>query len=264
MGREQAADRAVDASAVAAGAAVRVCTRMGAAVAEGAAAYPSAAGLCVGAKFYDARLYLFQPVEEGRAGTERIPLAQPTHDRDLGYGMCPICGRPFVRACRCPQKKHTLDELRKGHGFECLSGHWVSGDLAVDDKGKQIDVPKREDVHARAPELSEARKGDKKPKLGKLDPEALPDDVRAAVTVDHDMTEEQVQRVLAAVGDAALKALKGAGVREDAVYARVAAIQEAVRPVLEGDVGKAETAKEGAARVKAAAKAKGADAEEDE
>lgn len=181
MLREVAEDRAVSAEVLVPGAAVQVCTRMGDPVVEGAVAYPSAAGVCVGGKFYDARLYLFQPVDE---------------------------------------------------------------------------------THARAP-MEEAKK-DKKPKLGKLDPEALPDDVRDAVTVDHDMTEEQVQRVLAAVGDAALKALKGAGVREDAVYARVAAIQAAVRPILEVGEGKKETAKEGSTRVKAAAKAKGADKEEDE
>jgi hypothetical protein len=146
---------------------------MGAEVAEGMAAYPSAAGLCIGGTYYDARLYLFLP----------------------------------------------------------------------------------EAAHARAPALVEAKK---EKKLGKLDPEALPDDVREAVTVDNDMTEEQVQRVLAAVGDAALKAMKGVGVREDAVYARVAAVQAAVRPVLEGGEGEAETAKQGAKRAKAVAQAKGA------
>ena len=183
MLREVAEDRAVRAEALTEGTAVQVCTRMGNLIAEGAVAYPSASGACVGGKYYDAKLYLFQPKDE---------------------------------------------------------------------------------THTRAPILDEAKKDKKAPKLGKLDPEALPDEIRDAVTVDHDMTEEQIQRVLAAVGDAALKALKGAGVREDAVYARVAAIQAVVRPVLEGNVGEKETAKEGSVRAKAASKDKGADKEEDE
>jgi hypothetical protein len=197
----------------------------------------------------------------------RIPAAQPRTDKDVGYGMCPICGKPFFNACRCPVgKEHTVEELRKGHGRECFGGHRVSGDVAIDVKtGKSVKVPKNE-AHARASmaTLDEGKKKEKSPKLGKLDPESLPDDVREAVTVDHDMTEEQIQRVLAAVGDAALKALKNAGVREDAVYARVAAVQAVVRPVLEGNVGEKETAKEGSVRAKAASKDKGADKEEDE
>jgi hypothetical protein len=108
----------------------------------------------------------------------------------------------------------------------CVGGVFYSAPL-------YLFLPEGEAAPADA--LTEAAKGKKKkaPALGKLDPESLPDDVRAAVTGDHALTEEQVLRVLAAVGDAALKALKGAGVREDVVYARVAAVQSAVRQVLE-------------------------------
>ena len=183
MRREEAAARAVRPEAVAAGATVQVCTRMGAVVAEGAAAYPTARGLCVGAHFYDAALYHVVPVlAEAHARAQRPPV---------------------------PEEDERLEEAKA-----------------------------------------------KDPKLGKLDPEALPDDVRLAVTVDHDLDEEAVQRVLAAVGDAALEALKGVGMREDEVYARVAAVLERVREVLEVGEGEREDAATAKARVDRASKAK--------
>lgn len=102
-----------------------------------------------------------------------------------------------------------------------------------------------EAIYRFVPGLEEARK----PAFRKLDPEALPDDVRLAVTVDHDLSEEQVQRVLAAVGEAALGALRGVGMREDEVYARVAAVLERVREALEANSGESEDAGQAKDRV---------------
>jgi hypothetical protein len=165
-----------------AGAAVRVCTRMGREVAEGVALYPTTQGACVSGRFYDAGLYMFVP------------------------------------------------------------------------------------VHARAQvEEAKAKSGEKgKDGLGRLDPEALPDDVRMAVTVDHDLDEESVQRVLAAVGDAAKDALSGVGMREDELYARVAAILERVREVLEVGEGESEDASKAKKRVDKSSKTKRKAAKADE
>jgi hypothetical protein len=179
--------RAVAPAELGVGSLVEVRTRMGAVVAEGAAAYPTAHGTCVGGRFFDGALYLFLPKE----------------------------------------------------------------------------------THARAP-LDEAKAKERrgKSKLGPLDPEALPDDVRLAVTVDHDLNEEDVQRVLASIGDAALQALKGVGMREDEVYARVAAVLKAVENCLVAKEGAAEDAAAAKARVDAASKVKrkasGTDADDEE
>lgn len=174
MGLDAVQRGAVAPGDLAVGAMVQVCTRMGRPIAEGAAAYPTVAGACVGDRFYDASLYLFLP--HARAGVDE---AAPAKAKDKG-----------------------------------------------------------------------------KAKLGKLDPEALPDDVRLAVTVDHDLGEEDVQRVLAAVGDAAKDALKGVGMREDELYARVAAMLERVREVLTVGEGEREDAGQAKKRVDAASKAK--------
>lgn len=169
MRREELARVAQPVTAFAVGDPVRVCTRMGRPVVEGAVAGVGPRGLGVGGRFFAAELYCF-----------------------LG-----------------------------------------------------------EDAHARA-SVEEAKQG-KKPKLGKLDSDALPEELRKAVTVDEDMTEDQIERVLAAVGDAARKAMVGCGVRESEVYARVAAIQTAVKAVVDARAGEAETATQADARAKRAA-----------
>lgn len=124
-------------------------------------------------------------------------------------------------------------------------------------------VPLSEGAHARADVLDEAKRK-KAPKLGKLDVDRLPEELRAAITTDEALDEEQVQRVLAAVGEACLKALKDVGVSEDTVYARTAAVQLAVRGVLEGDGAHAEDGAEAKAKAKVKAKASGANDDEEE
>jgi hypothetical protein len=183
MRLDEVAAVAVRPEALAAGSPVQVCTRMGAVVAEGAVAYPVAAGACVGERFYRADLYLFVP---------------------------------HARAVEEAKAKDAADKDKKKAG------------------------------------------------LGKLDPEALPDDVRLAVTVDHDLDEEAVQRVLAAVGDAAKDALKNVGMREDELYARVAAILERVREVLVVAEGSSEDAAAAKGRVDRASKAKRKQAQKDD
>jgi hypothetical protein len=69
-------------------------------------------------------------------------------------------------------------------------------------------------------------------KKGQAHPDNLPDDVQRAVVTTTDLTEPQINRVLSAVGDAALRILKDIGVGEGEVYGRVHKVQAAVREAL--------------------------------
>lgn len=103
--------------------------------------------------------------------------------------------------------------------------HTCAGDLPldVDRRMAQAAVP-----------LDEARKigNNKAAKVGKAHPDNLPSDVKRAIITTTDLTDEQMNRVIAAVGDTALKALKGIGVRDDEVFGRVQRVNDAVKHAL--------------------------------
>lgn len=72
--------------------------------------------------------------------------------KDLGYGLCRVCGSTVVNRCRCSSRiVHTVDSLRRGHGDECINGHQVSGDLAIDSSGRKVSLKKTAAEHMNLP-----------------------------------------------------------------------------------------------------------------
>jgi len=43
------------------------------------------------------------------------------------FRYCPVCSEFYERQCRC-SGPHTLEDLKKGHGFGCKNGHQWSAD----------------------------------------------------------------------------------------------------------------------------------------
>lgn len=82
------------------------------------------------------------------------PLTEDAAE-DNPYGaLCPACGAPAHGRCRCPDP-HTLEQLQRGHGYECANGHRWSGDLVIEAQTGRV--------------ISEKAQ----PKLNKYDPGSL-------------------------------------------------------------------------------------------
>ena len=54
--------------------------------------------------------------------TQTNESEEPEDEKNLN--ICPICKKEAIVSCRCSSKvKHTLEDLKKGHGFGCENGH---------------------------------------------------------------------------------------------------------------------------------------------
>jgi hypothetical protein len=76
-------------------------------------------------------------------------------------------------------------------------------------------------------------KSDARAPASRVDVEKLPADIQKRLKGVGDLDEDAVDRVMSAISESALKALRGIGVRDSEIYERVVEIQKAVRPVIE-------------------------------
>lgn len=51
------------------------------------------------------------------------------------FRYCPVCGEFQTRQCRC-SGSHSLEDLKKGHGFGCKNGHRWSDNVVYDPSGE--------------------------------------------------------------------------------------------------------------------------------
>jgi hypothetical protein len=49
---------------------------------------------------------------------------------------CPVCGEFYETQCRCIGP-HSLEDLKKGHGFGCKNGHRWSRDIVWNGKDNE-------------------------------------------------------------------------------------------------------------------------------
>lgn len=99
-------------------------------------------------------------------------------------------------------------------------------DLEGDDDEKEVkEQPKKE--------KPKDKKDDKEPQDGEsVDVDKLPDDIKDAIISADELGGERLNSVMSDVSDAALKALKRVGVKEEEIYALVAEIQKKISDVL--------------------------------
>lgn len=74
---------------------------------------------------------------------------------------------------------------------------------------------------------------DSRAPASRVDVEKLPQDIQKRVRGIGELDDDAVDRVISAISESALKALKAIGVKDTDVYERVVEIQKAVRPVIE-------------------------------
>lgn len=68
---------------------------------------------------------------------------------------------------------------------------------------------------------------------GYPDIDKLPDAIKRSITVSGNLTNEKINSVLSEIGEAAMRALKRVGIREDELFGLVSQIQKKVAKVLE-------------------------------
>ena len=68
--------------------------------------------------------------------------------------------------------------------------------------------------------------------VDRIDIDKLPADLKKQIKGLENLEQSQVDRIVSAVSDAALGAMKAVGVKDSDTYARVVAIQNAVMPLL--------------------------------
>jgi len=130
-----------------------------------------------------------------------------------------------------------LDEL-PGAAVEDKSISEADPEPKAADKAKEKEEPEEEEPK------SAAQKADKKTDVklknsgirkdardakAKVDVDKLPEDLKQKVQGIDKLDEAQIDRVMSAISEAALKPLKDVGVADSEVYERVVAIQKAVR-----------------------------------
>lgn len=101
------------------------------------------------------------------------------------------------------------------------------------EKEDGIKNKKEKDSSQKDIENNDNEKGGSLVKTGtSIDPTVLPDDIKKAVVATGQMDEDQMNGVLADIGDAAVKALKRANVKDVEIYKVVVKIQESIQGIL--------------------------------
>lgn len=88
--------------------------------------------------------------------------------------------------------------------------------------------PESVNVSLVIPEATEAEPAND----GAIDTSKLPANVKKQLRDVSELDEDSINRVVSAISDAAVRSMRSVGVRESDLYARVADIQKAIRPVL--------------------------------
>ena len=60
-----------------------------------------------------------------------------TDDNPYGAPPCPICGGNAKSRCKC-NYTHTIEHLKKGHGYKCANGHRFSWEGLSYDPGSEV------------------------------------------------------------------------------------------------------------------------------
>ncbi len=55
-------------------------------------------------------------------------MAIENSNESIDHTICPTCSEPYTSQCKCMKKNHTLEDLKKGHGFRCKNSHKWSYD----------------------------------------------------------------------------------------------------------------------------------------
>ena len=87
-------------------------------------------------------------------------IASEEHDiRKDKFRYCPVCGEFYERQCKCASfvLPHTMEDLKRGHGFSCKNGHRWSGDLVYNPRDEEAEKNLRRERN-QTPMAEEIRK----------------------------------------------------------------------------------------------------------
>ncbi len=120
-------------------------------------------------------------------------------------------------------EEETEDEYAPSDGEPLTDNPSVDPISEVEDSGdeKSDKKPKDDEVRANTDSVS-----------SKVDVDALPDEIKKRVVGVTGLDEEQRNRILSEISDAALRAMKIVGVKDSEIYNKVVSIQNAVAPLL--------------------------------
>lgn len=216
---ESRLDNVVDAGSIGIGETVDIRTRMGAHVATGDVIANNPFGLTLKDHgFFDRDLYLFAPLEENPDLRPSNMVNSSPDDRVAERLRRDGEDAPIYEA-------EKLDDKDKGQGGEDSEGDAESpeGDEAKElDKGKE--KPKKDDVEDEPLAKPESS----------VDVDSLPEDIKKAVVSTTQMTDDQLNVVMAEIGDAVVKSLKRANVKDTEIYGVANKVQHAVYKILTG------------------------------
>tara|TARA_B100001094_G_scaffold293304_1_gene313083 strand:- start:1806 stop:2312 length:507 start_codon:yes stop_codon:yes gene_type:complete len=109
-----------------------------------------------------------------------------------------------------------------------------AGDESEGDEGEVLDEEPEEQAPSKAQAVD--AKADEKAASMPAPPQSAPKPAsKSPVVSSHQLDEEQLNRVISEISDAALRVLKAVGVKDIDVYTKVAEIQKVVNTVLKGE-----------------------------
>jgi hypothetical protein len=204
-------DNTVDAGTIGIGERVDIRTKMGEHVATGDVIANNPFGIFLKEHgFFDRDLYLFAPLEENPALRPSNMLVSSPDDR-------------VAERLRRAGEDVPIYEADK-----------------LDDKGDDGKDKKDTDDGGKSTEVDKDKKPDddeKKPIAkpdSSVDVSNLPDDIKKAVISTTQMNEDQLNSVMSEIGDATVKSLKRAGVKDTEIYGVASKVQHAIHKILTG------------------------------
>lgn len=201
----------VDAGLIGIGERVDIRTRMGVHVATGDVIANNPFGIFLKEQgFFDRDLYLFAPLEEN-------PKIRPTNM---------IVSSPDDR---------VAEKLRRA-GEDVPIYEAEKLDDKEDEEGDKADSKDADDAFKddkKKPEDDDENKPIAQPDSS-VDVNNLPDDIKKAVVSTTQMNEDQLNSVMSEIGDATVKSLKRANVKDTEIYGIASKVQQAVHRILTG------------------------------
>lgn len=209
-------DNTVDAGTIGVGERVEIRTRMGNQHAVGEVIANTPMGIALeNGQFYNRDMYLFVPLEESPPVVLSGQLLDTPDDR-VAAKLTAMGGNAYVSEA---DKLGDDDTATPGGGDKDDTGDESDGD---DDKDEPPEKkPEPEKLPLAKPDSS-------------VDVDSLPEDIKKAVISTTQMDADELNGVLSEIGDATMKALRRANIRDTDVYGVVSKIQNAVHRILTG------------------------------